>query len=79
MAGSPVAQQVKRWTADVASRIPAGGGNLFCRKRGSNAHILSLSPFQRADMTELIENKTQKCKSSIYASIYRIHVVFYIP
>ena len=57
--GTPVAQKVKRWPADLA--VPGEtvrGGNLPNRKRGSTAYSIPFSPAKCPDydtcMTEIL-------------------------
>ena len=59
-AGAPVAKWVKHLPADLAvpDSIPAEVGNLFKTKRDSTVHILSLSPWHRPDMTEILLKRT---------------------
>ena len=58
--GAPVAQQVRRWPADLENpgSRRAGGGNLFSRKRDSIVHNLSILPTYRPDMTEILFKRT---------------------
>ena len=47
---------------------PAGGGNLFNRKRGGFiVHSFSSSPTHRFDMTEILYKMTENRKSSIHS------------
>ena len=59
---SPGAQWVKRWPTDLAvvSSSSARGEDLFNRKRGSIAHILSLLLDHRPDMTGILLQKDEK-------------------
>ena len=70
-AGAPVAQTVKRWSADLVvpgSRL-AGGGNLSNRKRGSVTHSLLSSQPHHADMEKGVKSQIVY-PSIIFALLY---------
>ena len=58
--GAPVAQKVKRLTADLvaAGSRPARGANFFNSERGSIAQNVSLSPTHLPDMTGILLKRT---------------------
>ena len=67
---APVDESVKRCSADqaVQGSRPAGRGVVDNRKRGSIAYNLSLSPFHRPYITDILLKKNVKyCKSPITA------------
>ena len=69
---SPIAQWVKRWSADLAApgSILARDGNLFSRKRDSNAYSPLISPSRRPDMTEtLLERTLNRSSSSLSGAV----------
>ena len=51
----------------VPGSSPALGGEVFNRKRGSNAHSLSLSPAYCPDMIEILDIKYLNCKSLVWS------------
>lgn len=61
----------ERWPAHLAvpGLIPASDENLRNRKRGSLAHGISLLPFCRPDLTEILFKRTYNGKSYIHSSL----------
>ena len=67
--GAPIAQWVKHRPTDLA--VPGSSHHSwrresFRRKRGSTAHSLSLSPYRRPYMNQILFKRTQNRKSSIH-------------
>ena len=58
--GTPVAQEVKCWPADLAvpDSIPSGGEHISNHKQGSLAHSFLSSPKNCPGMTEILFKRT---------------------